>query len=328
MKIIYLQRNSLLGFSIKRVFSPIIEILSKKHDVSEVSMKYKTGMPLDIFGNIKEVKKIVKSNTATIFHITGDVHYILLALLGFKSVVTVHDIGLMKSLKNPKRFFYCLIRIKTLKLASRVVFISEYTKNEVLKYVDLNENKIRIIPNSICTSFNLNLKEFNTQRPIILHIGTRPHKNLFRSVKALMGINCHLRIIGKLSAFQIDYLNEYKIDYSNSWDLSDEQILQEYINCDIVNFPSLHEGFGMPIIEGQSIGRVVVTSTIPPMNEVAGQGAVLVNPLDVMELKKAYKKIIENEIFRTSVINEGFKNLNNYTAHKVASCYEELYKSM
>jgi glycosyltransferase involved in cell wall biosynthesis len=84
----------------------------------------------------------------------------------------------------------------------------------------------------------------------------------------------------------------------------------------------------MPIIEGQSVGRVVITSNIPPMNEVAGQGAVLINPYNILELKKAYRKVIENKIFRESVIHEGLKNVKNYTPNKVASSYEELYKSM
>lgn len=328
MKIIYLHRNPDLGFSLRRVFEPIIKTISKNHDVAEITMHYKTGAPLDVYKNIKAVRKIVKRNPDTVFHVTGDVHYLLIGLIGCKSVVTVHDIGLMKSLKNPKRFLYKLLRIITLKLARRVVFISEYSKKEVLKYVNLDKNKIFVIPNPVFNSFERIPKKFSKKKPIILHIGTRPHKNLLLSLKALRDIECHFRIIGQLDTEQVEQLKNYKIDYSNAYDLTDEEIQKEYINCDIVNFPSLHEGFGMPIIEGQSIGRVVITSDISPMNEVSGEGALLVNPYDESELTKAYKRIIEDELYRNFLIDKGFMNIEKYAVNKLVSVYEKLYESL
>lgn len=76
----------------------------------------------------------------------------------------------------------------------------------------------------------------------MLHIGTRPNKNLERVIEALEGIKCHLRIIGKLTSEQEKLLSEKKIKYSNGINLTDEEILNEYILCDIVSFPSLYEG--------------------------------------------------------------------------------------
>ena len=81
------------------------------------------------------------------------------------------------------------------------------------------------------------------------------------------GIDCHLRIIGKIDINIQTLLDENKIDYTNAFNLSDNEIIEEYKKCDIVNFPSTHEGFGMPIIEGQAIGRVVLTSDLSPMNQ-------------------------------------------------------------
>ena len=118
------------------------------------------------------------------------------------------------------------------------------------------------------------------------------------------------------------------IEYSNVFDLSNEDVVNEYKNCDIVNFPSLFEGFGMPIVEGQAVGRPVVTSNISPMNEVAGAGAIRVDPTDVNAIKKAYLKVISDEDFRNNVINKGLENVQQYRLQTVAGRYIELYNEI
>ena len=86
-------------------------------------------------------------------------------------------------------------------------------------------------------------------------------------------------------------LQKHKIDYENVYNLTEQEVLEKYINCDIVSFVSLHEGFGMPIIEGQSIGRPILTSNITPMKEIASNGgAILVNPWDVKSIRMVIKK--------------------------------------
>ena len=109
-------------------------------------------------------------------------------------------------------------------------------------------------------------------------------------------------------------------------DLNENQLIQEYQEADIINFPSLFEGFGMPIIEGQTVGRVVVTSNLSPMKEVAGNGAFLVNPLSVDEIRKAYSKIIASEDLRDLLIRRGVENSSYYAASKIAREYMQIYQ--
>ena len=82
-----------------------------------------------------------------------------------------------------------------------------------------------------------------------------------------------------------DMLRFYSIRYVYKCDLSNQEILDEYMNCDIVSFPSLYEGFGMPIIEGQAVGRVVFTSDLEPMKEIAGDAALLVDPYSIESIR-------------------------------------------
>ena len=188
--------------------------------------------------------------------------------------------------------------------------------------------KTAVIPNPISKDYIFTPKQLNLSKPIILHIGTLERKNLKRTIYALSPINCHLRIIGKIDKDIKDLLLENNIDYSNVSDLSNHDIIKEYIQCDFVNFPSTNEGFGMPIIEGQAIGRVIITSNISPMMEVAGNGAYFVNPYDILSIRNAYQKLLGDNNLCQNLINNGRKNIIRYKVERIAEDYLNIYKSI
>jgi glycosyltransferase involved in cell wall biosynthesis len=126
----------------------------------------------------------------------------------------------------------------------------------------------------------------------------------------------------------IQLLEKHNIDYSNASNLTDKQIVEEYRNCDIVNFCSTHEGFGMPIIEAQATGRLVVTSRISPMKEVAGDGAYLVNPYDVSSIRNAYIEIISDAKLRQNLIEKGLKNIKKYQVNNITKQHLHLYQQI
>lgn len=94
----------------------------------------------------------------------------------------------------------------------------------------------------------------------------------------------------------IDLLKECGTDYSNDYNISEEQILKEYEDCDMLLFASTYEGFGVPILEAQITGRPVVTSNISPMDEVTGRilgkdSAISVNPFDIKDIRNGILKL-------------------------------------
>lgn len=326
MNIIFFYRNKKAGFSIGTVFDTIVTEVEKKNHTIRTFLPYPNASIPSILKNGWFAKN--KEKDDYINHITGDVHYLLWFLKGKKTIVTVHDIMYYHYLKGLKKKIWKLLYITPLKKAAHITFISDFAYKQVSETINLDMNKVHIIPNPVDISFTYSPKEFNAKKPIILHIGTLERKNLERTIEALDGINCHLRIIGELKEQAKNLLTEHKIEYSNVMNLTHEEIVTEYRKADIINFPSLFEGFGMPIIEGQATGRIVITSNLSPMKDVAGNGAILVDPYSVKNIKNAYLSVIQNKSIRENLIHEGLKNIENYKIGKVAQQYIELYKKL
>lgn len=326
MNINYYYRNKKTSFSIGVVFDTIVNEIGINNQVIRTFLPYPNATIPSILKNGWFAKNEEKNNY--INHITGDVHYLLWFLRRRKTIVTVHDIMYYHYLKGIKKKIWKLLYITPLKRAAHVTFISDFAYKQVSEVINLDMKKVHIIPNPVDSSFTYSPKEFNVKKPIILHIGTLERKNLERTIEALDGIDCHLRIIGELKEQTIDLLKRHHIEYSNGINLTHEEIVTEYRNADVINFPSLFEGFGMPIIEGQATGRIVITSNLSPMKEVAGNGAILINPYSAEDIRNAYLSVIQNESIREQLINEGLKNIENYKVRKVVQQYTDLYKEI
>ena len=326
MRITYFNRSLKTGYSIQRVFGTIISEIGKYAEVNIYNVPSKHALPWDIIRN--NIYAYRHKNMIGINHITGHIHEVVIGLLGAKNILTIHDLVFLDNVKNPlKRFYKWLFWLYLpLKIADKVVCISTKTKHNILSRIATN--KLVVIPNPIDPAFTYSPKPFNSTKPVILHIGTGWNKNLPRVIQALATIDCHLRIIGKITAEISDLLQQYDLDYSQAQNLTDQEIIQEYKNCDIVSFPSEYEGFGMPVIEGQQTGRVVLTSHIEPLIEVSGNAVVFVDPKSVPSIQNGFQEIINNCELRTSLIEKGLKNVERFAPAKIAASYLELYKEI
>jgi glycosyltransferase involved in cell wall biosynthesis len=329
MKITFFHWSKNSPPSIGRSFSPLISELSKNNEVQEYYVPYSGGAPLNLFRNIRFIYK--HRNKQGVNHITGDIHYGVFGLIGCKSVLTIHDdYAYIKARRGVldkiyKWLFWLFLPIK---FANKVVCISNATKVKIDKLVT-NKKTIIITQHSISKGFKYSPYVFNEESPTILQIGATVQKNLETTLKALKNIKCNLRVIKRMTSEQHFLAKQQRIKYSNAYDLTDEEILTEYKKADIVVFPSLYEGFGMPIIEAQTIGRPVITSNFSPMNWVAGNGALLLNnPKDINEYKTSILKIIKNRFYREELVEKGRLNTLRYNVTKVAEQYIGLYNEL
>lgn len=323
MTVNYFSRNQKAGYSIQKVFSIIQSEVALGSEIKTIYLPHLKTSVINIIRNM--LYAYSKKQKNTINHITGEVHYLSLVLNYNNTIITVHDIGLIEVLTGVKQKIWSLLWVKTLKKAKYITFVSEYSKNKVLQYVDLSKNNLYVIPNPVGSEYIFKLNEFNNDYPRILHIGTAQNKNLIRTIKAIQNIHCHLRIIGELNSEVLNELTKRKIDYSNAYKLNDEEIVKEYIECDIVNFPSTHEGFGMPIIEAQAIGRVILTSNIEPMKSIASDGALLVDPFNIDSIHNGLLQLINDEKLRNELIINGVRNVRKYNKKYIGRMYKELY---
>ena len=332
MKITYFHRNISCGHSIRRVSQSFISEIEKNEIVNNVYMPSSKADPLSVIKNMWFAYK--HRNRDGINHITGQLKYLVFVLPRHNTIVTVHDVGWMEGYKRMNIFrvmWTKLISVYPLYFCSNIVCVSDFTKEAIVSLFSSIKKKTIVISNSLGDEYEYIGKIFNVKKPTILHLGNcdkNDRKNLFRTIEALSGLNVHLRIIGHLNDSALLFLKEKEIEFSNEFDLTDEAVLKEYQNCDIVNFVSLFEGFGMPIIEAQALGRIVITSNISPMKEIAGDGAVIVDPYDICAIRDSYIRVINDYDFRNLVLEKGLINACKYRSYNIANKYIDLYRSL
>lgn len=325
-KVTFIFRNKESGISIQKVFDTVLRYIDINYDT--ITAPYYQADLTHIIKNLFYVHRHNDRNC--IAHMTGGPHYLLLGCKGNKKILTIHDLVLLDKCNNRLKriifsFFWFYLPMAK---ADKITCISEYVRKQLIKRFKIDPNKIVTIYNPVQPLYCRHPYSFHTKKPVILHIGTSWNKNLENVIMALKGLNCKLVIIGQIENTIRNILMANKIDYCNKKNISETQLYQEYINCDIVSFPSIYEGFGMPIIEGQAVGRPVLTSNIEPMIEIAGNAACLVNPHSVISIKEGFAKLINNNIYRKELIDKGLINIKRFNVNKIAAKYTELYKSL
>lgn len=294
------------------------------------------GVETVTFKNPYALKKMAQSlwyfnkNQGEINHITGDIHWVALALNPKRSVLTIHDLAGLQYLKGIRKkiYFYLWIYwpIKKLKY---ITVISEKTKNEIIELLPWAADKLMVIPNCLTMEVPQNFKKEKSALTKFLIVGTRSNKNIEHAIQALKKIQGELTIVGEVSDYQKRLLEEIKIKHIVYSTVEESVLFQLYKEADILLFPSFYEGFGLPILEAQAYQCAVITSDLSPMKEVAGEnGAVLVNPNSIDEIHQAIVKILENDSFRSELVENGWQNVKKYQPKRVALQYLNLYQKI
>jgi glycosyltransferase involved in cell wall biosynthesis len=312
-------------FSIEKVFQPLessffIEKLILKHELDSISSFFKI-----LLFCIKIKQKVI--------HVTGDVHYLIWMLFWKKSILTVHDLNHLEAMPNGiRRTIYKLLWFDLPFLfANKIIAISPYTLSQIQKHFKILPHKIEVIPNSFQSSIDVEfIKSSSTNEKFkILTIGNAENKNLLNLIKAVSGIKeVEIHFVGLQSQEILNQLINHHIAYSVSYNLSEKELSFKYFDSNLLYFVSTKEGFGLPILEAQSRGLPVLTSTTTSMPFVAGDGAVFANPYDVEDIRNKILKFVTKKIDIDVLIKKGHENTKRFTVESLINSYHRVYIDM
>ena len=328
IRINFFQRRPHKGFSFsfEYIFDDLRNRLADKIDANIFVSKYYNS------GYLSKILNIIEAFTRQnkdVNHITGEVHFLNLMMQKKSVLLTIHDCGMISRKKGLEKAIVKWLYITAPVKKSRIITtVSEFTKKEIINYTNCDPGKIHVIPVAVNPIYQPSPKVFSKNKPVILHIGTSYNKNLMRLIEAVQGINCQLSIIGILTGEQREALLKYRVEFINEFNLSNEQLKEKYEECDILSFVSTFEGFGMPIIEANTVERVVITSNISSMPEIANNAAYFVDPHKVNEIRTGITRIINDDLLRDELINNGKINRRRFDGTTIAGQYFTLYSQI
>lgn len=256
-------------------------------------------------------------------HVGGDVQYLVLGLPRHGSVLTVLDLVNLRRLRGWRRTVLKLIWYTIpIRRAGIVTTISDAVRAELEAEIPAARGKTRTIPVPLLPGFTPNPRPMGP-RPLVFMQGSTPHKNVARQAEALKGLPVDALYVGTPNAEAAEALAAIGARIESG--LDDEAMVARYRECDLLLFASLYEGYGMPIVEAQAIGRPVVTSDRGAMREVAGGAAILVDPESVESIRSGVRRAIEDRAERERLVAAGFVNAERTTVERVAALYRAAY---
>lgn len=268
-------------------------------------------------------------------------------------VVTVHDLIYMTAKLNTAPTLYKKAGIiyrknivpMAINNAKRIITISKYARNKICERFPKANNKIDIVYNGAdnnATALSVQKKEAFFDRagvckPYILGFGSlEARKNTMRLIKAYYRLPHEIRERYQLVLFgfrDYEFSDEYRYVKENRINnivflgyVSDEEKTTLYKESTVFVFPSLSEGFGIPILEAYSNRTAVITSNTTSMPEVAGNGAILIDPNSVDEISESIQQLVNDIDIRNSMVKSGLVQLEKFNWEKASMCVMKIIR--
>jgi glycosyltransferase involved in cell wall biosynthesis len=261
-------------------------------------------------------------------------HYTLPYGLKSKKVVTIHDII---HTRFPE-FFSTLQRMYARRMiqhacssADAIVTISEHSKNDLLKYFRVREEKIHVILQGISERYVPCKSEYersqlrnrlNLTGYVILYVGNlKPHKNLGTLLRALARLPAKheymLVVIGeRLDSYpeQMEIVKKLNLEkmVRNRGRISEDDLICYYQSADVLVMPSLYEGFGAPAVEAMASGVPVIGSNVSSIPEVLGDAGLLFDPRDDEQLARLIESVCHDDELRRGLVTKGLERSKRF----------------
>jgi glycosyltransferase involved in cell wall biosynthesis len=233
-------------------------------------------------------------------------------------VVTVHDLAVLRhpgTFNQWTRRYSRLAVPRVARAARRVIAVSEFTRGEIVELLGVPADRLRVIPNAVG-------EPFGREGPAaagdyVLAVGTlEPRKNLAAAQQAAGRLGVELKVVGAQGWGGVEV---------DGWlgRVSDEELAALYRGARCLVYPSLYEGFGIPVLEAMACGTPVVTSTGGATEEVAGGAAVLVDPHDPTAIAAGIEEAVAR---RDELRARGLERAARFTWGRVAAETRAVYE--
>jgi len=267
-----------------------------------------------------------------------------------KVIVNVHDVGFKRFSQLYKKiqvWYHDLTMRRIKQRADLIITISEFSKQEIIDLYQIQPNKIKVVylgfdATQFSPAINDNsdlLKKYHINKPYLLYVGRLEKKknigNLLMAFALAKEIKPELKLVLVGSAG--NQFEEIK-KIINNYHLEQEVIITGYVaandlpiiynQAEIFLFPTLYEGFGLPILEAMASGVPVITSNFAPHNEVGGEAAYYINPHSPQQLSNAIINILEDKNLKESLINRGLVRVKNFSWQQTAQAIYQLIKKV
>lgn len=276
------------------------------------------------------IKKILRDYKIDVFHSPNPVP--LFTTFEIPYVVTIHDLAEF----YVKRYspFRQKLRIWATETSGRlvkeIVTVSEYSKIQIKTELEVSEDKIHVTyPGLTLLQSNYTEDSDFDGKLFFLHVGgSRSNKNVERIINAFQKVrenyNAELYFVGEPK-----FLNKKNSELSgivHYGQVSEEELIFLYKNAHALIYPSLYEGFGLPILEAMASGTPVITSNITSMPEVGGDAVHFVDPYSVDSIRAGMEKLLNDEEYRNSLIQKGLKRYKRFSWEEAARKTIEVYE--
>lgn len=276
-----------------------------------------------------------------LFHATD---HLLPRLARVRSVFTLHDLVFRfypETHKPLNRWFLTLMMPRFLEAADAVIAVSEWTKKDAIELYGLDEDKVSVIYEGVNPRFRPASAErisalrhkYGILEKFVLSVGTiEPRKNFTSLLEAYHSVrngrpDLKLVIVGKKGWLYEGFFRKlHELGLENEvifpGFVRDEDLPALYSAADLFVFPSLYEGFGLPVLEAMACGAPVITSNTSSLPEVTGEATVLVDPNDVQALIRAMSAVLDNKELRGELHAKGLRQAAKFSWETAA--YETL----
>jgi glycosyltransferase involved in cell wall biosynthesis len=222
--------------------------------------------------------------------------------------------------------------------ASAVITVSNYSKQDIIKYLNVKPDKISVTYEGIDSKFKIGDYENINSKFILAFGGHEIRKNCLRIIDAFSVFsqkNTDINLV--LCGVKDDYkkhIDSY-INMQNIRDrvtllpyISDEDLVKLYNQAEMLLYPSLYEGFGFPILESMACGTPVIASNTTSIPEISGNCALLIDPLNTEEIANSLLQLSEDTELRQQLIQQGKQRSAKFSWHNTAEETKKLYESI